>query len=61
MGLGILDFTIYKQTLNTNKVGIKLLEPIKLLIALKAICRAISLLIFGSFAVIIWYIWRRGP
>jgi hypothetical protein len=41
-------------------VGIRPLGPIELLIALKAIYRAMSLLISGSSVVIIWYIYVTG-
>ena len=37
-------------------MGIRPLRPIELLITLKAIYRTISLLIFGSSVIIIWYI-----
>lgn len=53
IGLGASDSTIRGEALNTSKVSIRLLGPIELLIALKAIYRAISLLISGSSAVII--------
>jgi hypothetical protein len=57
---GVLDFIIQGYTLNTNSVGISPSNPVKLLIALKAICNTISLLILGILKVIIWYIYYKG-
>ena len=51
--MGALDFIIYMWAPNINKVGIRLLGPIELLIALKTIYRAMSLLMSGSSTVII--------
>ena len=61
IGLGASDSTIRGKAPNTSKVGIRPLRPTKSLIALKAIYKAISLLISGSSVVIIRYIRRRGP
>jgi len=42
-------------------MGIRPFSPIELLIALKAICSAISLLIPSILEVIMWYIHYKGP
>jgi hypothetical protein len=49
----VLYLTIYNKALYTKKVRIKLLSPIILLIALKAIYNIISLLILGILVKII--------
>jgi hypothetical protein len=53
VGEGISDSIIRGYALNTNSVGIRPSSPIESLIALKAICSAISLLIPGILEVII--------
>ena len=52
VGEGVLDFVIWGYAPNTNSVGIRLSSPVELLIALKAICSIISLLIPGILEVI---------
>ena len=61
IGKGMLDFIIQGYALNTNSIGIRPSGPIELLIALKAICSAISLSIPGILEVIIWYMRYKGP
>ena len=51
--LGALDSVIREYALKTSRVGIRPLGPAESLIALKAICRAISLVISGSSTEII--------
>ena len=53
IGKGASDSVIQEYTLNINSVGIRPSGPIELLIALKAICSTISLLIPGILEVII--------
>ena len=55
------NLTIWGYTLNTNSVGTNLLGLVVLLMALNAICSAMSLLISGISTVIIWYIYYSGP
>ena len=61
VGKGALDFIIWGYALNTNSVGIRLSSPAELLITLKAICRAVSLLIPGILEVIMSYMCYKGP
>ena len=58
---GVLDSVIQGYTLNTNSISIRLSGPAESLIALKAICSAISLLIPGISEVIMWYIHYKRP
>ena len=53
VGKGVLISVIWGYALNTNSVGIRLSGPMESLIALKAICSAISLLILSILEVII--------
>ena len=57
---GALDSVIWGHALNTNSIGIRPFSPIESLIALKAICSAIFLLILSILEVIIWYMRHRG-
>jgi len=61
IGKGILNSIIRGYALNTNSVGIRPSGPIELLITLKAIYSAISLLIPNILEVIIWYMRCKGP
>ena len=61
VGKGTSDFVIWGYALNINSVGIRPSSSTELLIALKAIYSAISLLIPGILKVIMWYIRCKGP
>jgi len=61
VGEGASESVIWGYALNTNSVGIRPSGPAELLITLKAIYSAISLLIPGILEVIIWYIRYKGP
>ena len=61
VGEGTLDFIIWGYAPNTNSVGIRPSGPVKLLIALKAICSVMSLSIPGILKVIMWYMYYKGP
>jgi len=61
IGEGASDSIIWGYAPNTNSVGIRPSSPAESLIALKAICSAISLSIPSILEVIIWYICRKGP
>ena len=61
IGNGASDSTIQGYTLKTSKIGTRPLGLAELLIALKAICRPISLLISSISVIIIWYARRIGP
>ena len=60
IGEGTLNSAIQGYALNTNSMGIRLSSPVKLLIALKAICNTMSLLIPSILEVIMWYMYCKG-
>ena len=60
VGKGTSDSVIWGYALNTNSVDIRPSSSMELLITLKAICSAISLLISGILEVIMWYIRYKG-
>ena len=60
IGEGTLESIIWGYALNTNSIGIRLSGSAELLITLKAIYSAISLLISSILEVIMWYIYRKG-
>ena len=53
VGEGVSSLVIYRYTLNTNKVGIRLFRLAVLLRALNTIYKIISLLILSSLTTII--------